>query len=520
MNNTERFMRLFRGYEKRHGRYTVEKQEDSGKYTGKAHTVDQPPEIADFEAHLKGERGIGIIPLTSDNRCYFAAIDIDEYPVDHLKIAWAVKDMPLFVTRSKSNGAHVWLFIPDGASAEVVVRYMKKVAGELGYAGCEIFPKQTQRASVHDVGNWINLPFFGDSRKSVVIEDGNKKVTAEYEITEWLDFVYANISEVTEAELDDRAPRVTGTRSRKGTKEDYTDGPPCLERVKQHGMGENTGRNNVIWMVTNYLSRKYSSPDEIETRVMDFNHKVFDPPLPTTEVRTTMKSVLSKGEQGFMCNREPMAGYCSRSDCLRRAFGVGSRSTDLPFEIGGFSKLLTQPPMYAFNADGKRIVLPNVRALSNQKEFRNYLIDAISIVMPLMAQPKYDELIQQWLSTCEDVEMAPDADFRQVWADMLSEWVQENTHDDRARISMGHAYQDYEAGLVWFRLQDFKAFLRRNRINYNDSQLQLYLTEQMGVKYHKKGTTVGKKSDRLYSVPIENLDLPEPSKPTQEGDVL
>lgn len=507
MDRVDRFMRLFRGYTKRHGQYIVEKQEDSGKFTGRANTVDVPPDREAFEAHVKGEKGIGVIPLTEDNKCYFAAIDIDEYPVDHLKIAWAVRDMPLFVTRSKSNGAHVWLFIPEGASAEVVVRYMKKVAGELGHAGCEIFPKQTQRAGPQDVGNWINLPYFGDSRVGVVVRSEEEKVIDEYPLGKWLDFVEANIKQVNEKELEERAPRVTGTRNKKATKNDFEDGPPCLQRILENGLSEGS-RNNVMYQCVQYLVRKYSSDDEIESKAMKFNHDAYDPPLPSSEVRAVIKSVKAK-ERGFKCHEEPMRGYCDRDACLRRAFGVGSDSGDLEFEIGGFSKLLSEPVMYAFNVDGKRIVLPNVRALANQKEFRNYIIDATSKVMPLMVQGKYDQLLKQWLANCEDVPMPPDADFRTQWTDAMIDWIKTRQHDDRDRILKGHPWIDEEGQRVYFLIQEFKKFLTQQRVQYNDAQLSVYLTEKVGMRYHAKGTTVAGTSQRLYSVPVTILDTAE-----------
>jgi len=504
MSTTDRFMRLFRGYTKRHGQYVVEKQEDSGKFSGRANTVDTPPDQEAFEAHLKGEKGIGVIPLTEENKCYFAAIDIDVYPVDHMKIAWAVKDMPLFVTRSKSNGAHIWLFIPDGADATVVVRFMKKVAGELGYGGCEIFPKQTQRAGPQDVGNWINLPYFGDSRVGVVIRSETEKVLDEYPLEQWLDFVEENTTMVTQEELDERAPRVTGTRRSGATKKDFEDGPPCLERIMQNGMGEGS-RNNVMYQCIQYLVRKYTSADEIEGRAMKFNLEAYDPPLPASEVRAVLKSVMAK-ERGFKCHEEPMSGYCDRQACLRRTFGVGSDTSDLEFEIGGFSKLLSEPPMYAFNADGKRVILPNVKALSNQKEFRNYLIDAISKVMPMMVQGKYDQLLRQWLSNCEDVPMPPDADFRTQWADALVDFVESHLHDDRARIVKGHAWIDMEAGRAYFQLQAFKKYLGQQRITFTDALLSVYLVEKVGMTFHAKGTTVAGTSQRLYSIPVAMLD--------------
>ena len=61
---TKRFMRLFRGYEKAHGEYRVQKKEADGKMSGRAVTVAEPATTEHFEAHPKGSDYIlGIIML-------------------------------------------------------------------------------------------------------------------------------------------------------------------------------------------------------------------------------------------------------------------------------------------------------------------------------------------------------------------------------------------------------------------------------------------------------------------------
>ena len=131
MSDAEKFMGIFRGYELRHGRYKIIRHEQSGKLSGHAKTVDACPTLQDYQDHIDGKTGIGIIPLTNTNKCYFAAIDVDVYPVDINDIVWRVRRLPVFVTRSKSGGAHIWLFIPKGVDAIEAITVMKSWAGEL-----------------------------------------------------------------------------------------------------------------------------------------------------------------------------------------------------------------------------------------------------------------------------------------------------------------------------------------------------------------------------------------------------
>jgi len=60
------------------------------------------------------------------------------------------------------------LFCEEGASAVIATTYLANIAARLGISGCEIFPKQTGRVNEQNVGNWINLPYFGDARNAAI----------------------------------------------------------------------------------------------------------------------------------------------------------------------------------------------------------------------------------------------------------------------------------------------------------------------------------------------------------------
>ena len=77
--------------------------------------------------------------------------------------------------RSKSGGAHVFLFAKEPIKAKLVRDKLIEWAGELGYANCEIFPKQIEiKADRGDTGNFLNLPYHGgdDSLRYSFNDDG------------------------------------------------------------------------------------------------------------------------------------------------------------------------------------------------------------------------------------------------------------------------------------------------------------------------------------------------------------
>jgi hypothetical protein len=46
-------------------------------------TSSQPASIQDYERHLNGKMGLGVVPITDDNSCYFGVIDINNHGMSH-----------------------------------------------------------------------------------------------------------------------------------------------------------------------------------------------------------------------------------------------------------------------------------------------------------------------------------------------------------------------------------------------------------------------------------------------------
>ena len=116
--------------------------------------------------HLKGEGpALGIIPITENNDCRWGCIDIDEYNFDHTSLIKSIRNnkLPLIVCRSKSGGAHVFLFTKENIPASLMQSKLKQMAIILGYEGSEIFPKQTEiLVDRGDTGNFLNLPYYNE----------------------------------------------------------------------------------------------------------------------------------------------------------------------------------------------------------------------------------------------------------------------------------------------------------------------------------------------------------------------
>ena len=77
-----------------------------------------------YAEHLAGKLGLGLVPVRRDGTCRFAAIDIDIDSIDHPALLQKVlaRKLPLTVCRSKSGGAHLYLFMKEPGQSAATAR--------------------------------------------------------------------------------------------------------------------------------------------------------------------------------------------------------------------------------------------------------------------------------------------------------------------------------------------------------------------------------------------------------------
>ena len=152
------FQALFPSYSQAHGLFHItDTNAETGKKKGTAKTIRGPAPNSAWEQHIAGgPNGLGAIPLLDDGESVqWAAIDIDVNEIDHTGLDAEVRelDLPLVVCRSKSGGAHGYLFLVALCPAQEVVDALANWAAALGYPGVEIFSKQTRREVDEETGN-------------------------------------------------------------------------------------------------------------------------------------------------------------------------------------------------------------------------------------------------------------------------------------------------------------------------------------------------------------------------------
>ena len=214
--SARQFFEFFTGFENAKGRFTITSKEARGKITGNASTIKEAPSIADWEGHLAGVAGVGIIPIMQDECCYFGALDIDDHSINLAELEENCGGLPVVIARSKSGGAHVYMFFSEPVPARLVRSKLSELAQLLNVAGCEIFPKQEQRKNVDEIGNWLNMPYFNSANTERFMISKGKQLSVQ-EALEIIASKRITLEQFLRIELTAKAePEYEGTKNYAG----------------------------------------------------------------------------------------------------------------------------------------------------------------------------------------------------------------------------------------------------------------------------------------------------------------
>lgn len=438
------FWDLFAGYTKAHGLYTPEGKQSNGKVKGKAVTVSAAPLLQpDWERHLRGEApGLGIVPLRDDDETVlWGAIDIDDRNVDHRLIETKCEEahLPVVISRSKSGGAHVWLFCDGPINAQLVQLKLTEWAAYLGYGGCEVFPKQTTRANGKDTGNWINMPYFGNDRRAV-------RGGVELELDDFLS--YAEAQRCTQQRLMQIDVKPTG--------EEFSDGPPCLQHIHAAGGFIDGTRNNGYFNVAVYLRIKHE--DDWPSKMLDYNSRQADP-LPVTEVQGLITNVGKKGYH-YTCQQPPICNHCNKQVCMTREYGLTAGPEEMDLDIRGLTKYDSRPPVWVLDVEGIRIQLKDTEQFMSQPKFQRLCVEEINKFPTPVGAKTWTKVVQGLLERVEVLPVPEDAGPEGQFFEYLQEFIRNHKAPEREDLATGNVWIDGE--WACFRSNAFFDYLKRH----------------------------------------------------------
>lgn len=493
-SSAEQYYELFKGSDIAHGTFVVNTERSrDGKKQGTAKVVREPATVEMWDEHLRGGVGLGIIPITSQNKCQWGAIDIDQYDVDHRALVRALRgaDIPAVVGRTKSGGAHVWLFLSEPVPAGDVQSALSSLAASLGYGGSEIFPKQSEiLVDRGDTGNFLNMPYHGGANTTRYgFDDNGNGLTVE----EFLPYAQAFVIS---------PDHFYGVNFDFGVgDEELEDGPPCLQHLCRQGIGEG-GRNNGLFNLGVYA--RLAHPETWERYLQEYNLRYLDPPLSIQEVAVIIRQ-LKKKEYFYRCEDQPIKPYCDKETCKQRKHGVGSSASN---DLTSLTKIDGDPPIWILSVDGRRVEL-STEALTNQAAFQRECVAQINVLPTTVSTKTWHVRIKALLDNVTVVEVPPDATEEGEFHDLLHTFVVERARGDcREDILNGVAV--WEGDRVYFQVKDIRRHLKLNDFTgYSANKVTLALRE-LGAE--KTFWRMGTRGIHVWSLPQEFFEERESNR--------
>lgn len=535
-----RYLALFRGYSKCFGRFVAAGHLASHKVTGSAETVKRAPDVSDVLRHLRGEARMGMIPLRDDNTVSFCAIDHDAYGenIDHTIIAKQVIDLPLILTRSKSGGAHLWMFSSTPMQAPIVIKTLKHWVTELGWAPkTEVFPKQAERANADDIGNWINLPYFGaftdNPQCTALVAVRKDNTTRTLTLEEFLSC--AEKASPPDKYLNESAMRVRA-RNPKSSDVLFSDGPPCIQSIfvsaSKNGWSEGS-RNNTLWHIGVYLARQGHNEAALVRKLSEMNKTnwVYEQPpdkftvpplgLEDKEIAAIARSV-SRKEYGYKCNEEPMKELCNHNLCKLRTWGIGTKpEVEMADEISAFVTIEGNPAHWFFSYGDRRVHIDNAEVLLTAKKFRVAVTNATGRSFPLLPDQVHNKLITRLQKDGDVRQQDVEASALYALESSLADFIVDAPGDSLEDVVQGKVFTSTD-GFIYMRGDAFFKYLQRARNQVRSKQQAIAeLQQAVGLEYGDKVMPrIKGRQVRMWRVPASFIE--KETRPDKElpGDVM
>ena len=508
---TQRFASLFRGNTRSYGVYNPK--------TGKMKTEKQAVDVEQYQQHVEGVMGLGIVPIMDDGNCWFGAIDIDAHgdqpdiELGPLEKAVKQNDLPLTICRSKSGGAHLYLFLTAPTPAKVVRAALAKWSGLIGYPGVEVFPKQDnlpESGGERQLGNWINLCCFDANNPDQLryCYEGGQQVPFAYFLA------LAESRRVTPAVLVEKSNG------------EHAEAPPCIQRMIADGVGRGH-RNEALYNMVVYLKKAF--PETWKDKAFDMNARIFDFPLTHEEAKRTIASA-GRRDYRYKCKEEPCRSLCNSSLCIKRQFGItpdekGELELGKPPEFTKLEKYTTEPVRWVLYVDGVPVTLAT-HELMDYKAVRRAIADNLTKIIAPMKNDKWEAKLCGLMDKAIILEAPEEASTYGFIRDRLFAFFGradltsdgENTEDRESLLFGSPVVQVLNSKrVIYFRGSDFIDFLKKNRSEeLKGSNLWMAL-RKIGVEHGK--LRVSNSVISVWYVPITDQDIIELQSVTVEPEI-
>lgn len=450
MTNVERFMALFPANDRVRGQF-VPKSGDSFAHK-------RPHDQSHFEEHVAGTSALGLAPILDDNRCWWGAIDIDchhgETEPDLSALSLKIKSLglPLVVCRSKSGGAHLYLFLNEPSTAQTVKKFLESWVLALGYPKeTEVFPKQFQlRGEGEDkqFPSWINLPYFdiANTMRWAVAE--GQRLSFE----EFLDHAESMRTSVREINDKKRAIRLAGIVQEAGGPapemlELSLDGaPPCVAHMLTNGIDPGQ-RNDAMYSVAVFLKR--FDPVFFRQHAEDVN-EAMPKPLSNKELQKITASVARRNDPLYRCGVDPCKSLCQSATCVKREHGINENESGNMAKLAKVAfdrvvKIDSDPPSWKLYFGTHEVSFTGMQIL-DPKFARVAIYNKTGVIIPVMKADSWAEIIGPLSEEAEVVPMPEEATVDGMLRDKIGDFFRGT--DLRESVFFGSMDKETKSKLV------------------------------------------------------------------------
>ena len=497
MTELDKFIDIFSGSFSAYGQTRkTEEFDERGKHKTKSFIIKRIPSTTMFKEHLAGkEPALGIIPINEENKCKWACIDIDLYNgFDHKALIKKIKEnnFPLIVFRSKSGGAHVFLFTSEFTPAALFRSKLKEMAAILGYANAEIFPKQNKvDMSKGGTGSFLNLPYHNVkmTMRYAIKTDGSAMNLEEF-------FVEYDKVKLTEDQL-----RNLKLKEEKEVDNLLKGAPPCLVTISKQGI-PNGQRNNAMYNFGVYTKKRF--PDTWDRELFKYNDAYCKPPLEKKEVDTIIKSIDGK-EYNYKCKDEPIVSFCNAKKCVMQEFGVGDGLPET--EIKEIQKYDSDPPLYYVTIGDEQVEVES-QDLHEPDRFSLKCLEQIDQAMPPVGKLIWRKAINKLLKNTIPITAPESTKIHIQLKELLGDYINKIPGKEWKDILRGLSYT--EEGVSYFKFKDFWKYIIRTKI-WDTKKYPKQKTARMLETLFDAEEIPGKianKSVRYMALPTVKLEKP------------
>ena len=491
----EDFFRIFPGLNRAYGQFFITERKGP-KLDGYGKTVRESYEAKLWKEHLDGKTGLGVIPIDENNQCKWACLDVDDYSVDIEKISKQFVKKNLIVCRSKSGGAHIFIFTKKPVSASSMINKLKDIVKRFGFVKYDLRPQQTQLLNKEDVGSWLNMPYFGGEQSDrYALYDG--EVLTPDLFVKWVDkFAVDSLDDIDLGFIE----------KLNKSNEILPGGPPCLQELLSQGpLGEGS-RNNGLFNLGVYLRKRF--PDEWQEKLEEYNDIHLDPPLKPREFTSVLNS-LDKKTYNYKCKDSPINAVCNRTKCLTREFGINDEGT-MPI-LNSITKILTNPPQYFLTLSEKKVGPLSSKQVYSFIDFKQVVFENLDMLLPKINDRLWTETVNDLMSRVISVEAPKDSSNEGRLLDLLERFCTGSTSSTEIEDLL-RSKAIIQETITEFRINDFMEFLDRHRFKeFKLHEITAYL-KNLGATH--SGKKVKGKFTNTWSVPNFQMQTEEFKQPT------